>query len=324
MTGLSLSFEQPFAVVFEPIASMLVWVVAIDLLIIALFSWAAMRNTRAVVGPIDALSQGARQVSEGDLEVQVAVPEGGHELSLLARTFNHMTRGLARHQAEIETVNAQLRTQNDELQQANEVLEQLSITDGLTKLHNHRFFQDFLTREIKRVSRTQDPLSMLLIDIDDFKRLNDRRGHAAGDELLKGIAGILNDCVRETDLVARYGGEEFVVLAPNTSIEGATQLAEKVRMAVEDASFILDETMQITKLTVSIGVGSFDGDRKAFFRNTDQALYRAKGAGKNCVVVDGSDEPEPPGVAADAETQPDLPPLDPEPAASAALEVDDD
>jgi diguanylate cyclase (GGDEF)-like protein len=135
------------------------------------------------------------------------------------------------------------------------------------------------------VRRSGEPLSMLLIDIDDFKRLNDRLGHAAGDQLLAAIARLLNDSVRESDLVARYGGEEFVVIASNTPLDGAVRLAEKARRAVADASFILDDSMRIEKVTVSVGVAQYRGDRKAFFRVADQALYRAKAEGKNRVVA---------------------------------------
>ncbi|HEY8432064.1 MAG TPA: GGDEF domain-containing protein, partial [Sandaracinaceae bacterium] len=171
-----------------------------------------------------------------------------------------------------------------QLQQANEVLEQLSITDGLTKLHNHRYFQETLTREIKRVSRTGDSLALLLIDIDDFKALNDRLGHAAGDAVLVRIARILNESVRESDVLARYGGEEFVVLAPGTDLEGVAYLAEKVRTAVAEASFGYDTSGKPLRVTVSIGVAQYAGDRREFFDTADRALYRAKAAGKNCVM----------------------------------------
>lgn len=282
--GMHLILEQPFQSAFEPVFSVVARVFAVDLAIILLFSWLAYRITMAIVRPIEALSQGARRISQGELGAEIPETEGNDELSLLTRTFNDMTRKLRRHQNEIQAAHAELRSQYDELERANEVLEQLSITDGLTKLHNHRFFQDILTREIKRVSRTGDPLAMLLIDIDDFKRLNDRLGHAAGDELLAGIARILNDSVRESDFVARYGGEEFVVVAPDTDHEGAVHLAEKIRTAIAEASFILDESMQLTKMTVSIGVAQYRGNRKTFFQAADQALYRAKDGGKNCVA----------------------------------------
>jgi diguanylate cyclase (GGDEF)-like protein len=130
---------------------------------------------------------------------------------------------------------------------------------------------------------------MLLIDIDDFKQLNDRFGHAAGDELLTRMAPILNAAVRETDLVARYGGEEFVILALNTDAEGAYALGEKVRTALAESSFILDDSLRPLRVTVSIGVAQFRGNRKRFFQKTDEALYRAKAEGKNCTVLDSDD-----------------------------------
>lgn len=186
-----------------------------------------------------------------------------------------------------EAANRRLMQRNAELQQAKETFEQLSITDGLTRLHNHRFFQDHLTREIKRAIRTGTPLSMLLIDIDDFKGLNDRFGHAAGDEILRELARIMSNAVRETDLLARYGGEEFVVLAADTNIAGGYQLAEKLRLFVAETSFDLDPSRPAARITVSIGVAAYRGSRTAFFRDADGALYQAKGGGKNCVFVDG-------------------------------------
>ena len=284
--GYRLVLEQPFQEAFEPVFSVVTRVFVIDLCIILLFSFLAYQITAAVVRPIEALSEGARRISQGRLGIEIPEPPGNDEVGLLTRTFNDMTRKLMRNQTEIHAASAKLKAQNDELQRANEVLEQLSITDGLTKLHNHRFFQDYLTREIKRVSRTQDALAMLLIDIDDFKRLNDRLGHAAGDELLVGIARILNDSIRESDLVARYGGEEFVVLAPDTELLGAVNLGEKIRTSIAESSFILDDSKQLTKMTVSIGVARYQGNRKSFFQAADQALYRAKAAGKNCVMAE--------------------------------------
>jgi len=166
------------------------------------------------------------------------------------------------------------------------VLEQLSITDGLTKLHNHRFFQDHLRREMRRSARTGEPLALLLVDVDDFKGLNDRYGHAVGDAVLRRTGEVLNGVVRETDLLARYGGEEFALLAPQTPLEGAVALGEKVREAVAAARFsIVDlEGPREIAITVSVGVSSFRGDEKAFFNEADRALYRAKHAGKDCVV----------------------------------------
>lgn len=122
---------------------------------------------------------------------------------------------------------------------------------------------------------------MLLIDIDAFKQLNDRFGHAAGDELLTGLARSMNDTIRESDLLARYGGEEFVVLAMSTDLLGAYGLAETIRTAVAEASFILDDSKRPVRATVSIGAALYQGNRKTFFVAADQARYRAKAEGKN-------------------------------------------
>jgi diguanylate cyclase (GGDEF)-like protein len=287
---LRLLIEEPFEKAYEPVLAVVTRVFVIDLGIILAFSFLAWQVTAAIVKPIEALSAGARRIARGDFDVQLHESHRRDEIGLLTHAFNEMTRKLLAHRAEIETANQKLLLQNDQLQRANEVLEQLSITDGLTKLHNHRFFQDHLTREIKRVSRTGEALSMLICDIDDFKRLNDRLGHAAGDELLVGIARVLNDSIREADFLARYGGEEFVVLMPNTDIPGAVVVAEKIREAVAAGSYILDSSHQLTKVTVSIGVAQYSGSRKRFFQAADQALYRAKAAGKNCVMVEGDVE----------------------------------
>jgi diguanylate cyclase (GGDEF)-like protein len=191
--------------------------------------------------------------------------------------------------AELASRIDQLTERNTRLQRSNQILEQLSITDGLTQLNNHRSFQDHLTREIKRVNRYREPLSLLMIDIDDFKSLNDRFGHAAGDELLRRLAQIMSNAIRESDLLARYGGEEFVVLTPDTAIDGAYQLAEKIRTAIAESSFVLDESRRPTRVTVSIGVAEYLGNRMQFFDEADRSLYSAKAAGKNCVVISGED-----------------------------------
>ena len=288
--GFQLLLEEPFEKAFEPVFAVVTRVFVIDLCIILAFSFLAYQVTAAIVQPIEALSEGARRISQGDFEVELVETRTRDEIGLLTHAFNEMTHKLLGHRAEIEDANQKLLAQNEALQRANEVLEQLSITDGLTKLHNHRFFQDHLTREIKRVSRTAEPLCMLICDIDDFKRLNDRLGHAAGDELLIGIARVLNDSIRETDFLARYGGEEFVVLAPGTDVSGAVLIAEKIREGVSGGSYILDSTHQLTKVTISIGVAQYAGSRKRFFQAADQALYRAKAAGKNCVMAEGDVE----------------------------------
>ncbi len=288
-SGWFVAFEIPFGVAYSPLLILIRRVLLIDLMTILALSLVAYQITSAVLKPIESLALGARRVAEGQFDREIPDPGSRDEIGVLIHAFNHMLQRVRTYQEEIKESNENLRTHNVKLQQANELLEQLSITDGLTKLHNHRFFQDQLTREIRRVARASTPLSLLLIDIDDFKCLNDRFGHAAGDELLHGLALIMNATVRSSDLLARYGGEEFAVLAPGTDKEGTYQLAEKLRTAIAESSFILGDSMRLTRVTVSVGVSQFKNDRKKFFDEADRALYRAKAAGKNCVMTDESD-----------------------------------
>jgi diguanylate cyclase (GGDEF)-like protein len=282
--------QAPFAVAFAPLLSIVTRVFVADLLIIIVFVALAHRISTRMLRPIEDLSQGARLASRGDLG-QISDPGTHDEIGRLTRAFNEMMGKLRGSQAELKDANGKLQSQNEELQRANEVLSQLSITDGLTKLHNHRYFQESLTREIKRQSRNKKPLSMLLVDLDDFKALNDRLGHASGDELLVRVASIMDATVRESDLLARYGGEEFVVLTSDTDLEGAIQLAEKIRMAVEETPHIVNDSLRPVRITVSIGVAKYRGNRRLFFESADRALYRAKDQGKNCVVSTDEEGP---------------------------------
>jgi diguanylate cyclase (GGDEF)-like protein len=175
-----------------------------------------------------------------------------------------------------------------ELMQTNHRLELLSITDGLTKLHNHRHFQDELLRAFEESSRYQRPLSMAMIDIDFFKKINDTYGHAVGDEVLKAVSALFRDSIRSTDLAARYGGEEFAVMMPETSLDDAITFAEKIRAMIEAAP--IETQAGPVHATVSIGVASVPYTRvkgpKDLIVAADKALYRAKKAGRNQVQAE--------------------------------------
>ncbi len=288
--------EEPYAEAFAPVMSVIARVLAIDLAIVLALGLLALRIAISVVRPIKALSRGALRVAEGETDVVVLEPSSADEIGLLARTFNRMTARLHRNRLELQQSRLELeaaysrqRAQNEELQRANQQLEQLSSTDDLTKLYNHRWFQEQLDRETKRALRTGEPLALVLMDIDDFKLLNDRHGHAAGDGVLREVARAMASEVRETDFLARYGGEEFALLAPRTDLAGAAGLAEKLRAAVARAELFVDGDAGPTRLavTVSIGVALFKGDRHALFNDADRALYRAKASGKDCVQTEG-------------------------------------
>jgi len=289
LLGWHIALLTPFDAAYAAELAALKRIFLIDLAIILLFSFIAYRVASRLMRPITDLSESARRVADGQFDVEIPRGHARDEIGVLSRTLHEMVEEQKRHRDEMEEANRHLKDHNAQLEQANEVLNQLSITDGLTKLHNHRFFQDHLTREIRRVERTQEPLTILLFDIDDFKRLNDQYGHAAGDEVLARIAQILMFGVRGNDLVARYGGEEFVVLAPNTEIEGAQHLAEKLRTEIAESSFIVGDSLRPMRATVSVGVALFNGDRRRFFQKADQALYLAKAEGKNCVLVHAED-----------------------------------
>jgi diguanylate cyclase (GGDEF)-like protein len=174
------------------------------------------------------------------------------------------------------------------LLETNKRLELLSITDGLTKLHNHRHFQDELARAFEESQRYGRPLSLAMIDIDFFKKFNDTHGHAVGGDVLKRAAELFRSSVRSTDLVARYGGEEFAVMMPETMLDDACVFAEKIRHLIETTP--LDTQAGPLNVTISLGVASVPQSRiesaKELIVAADKALYRAKKNGRNQVQAE--------------------------------------
>lgn len=165
--------------------------------------------------------------------------------------------------------------------------EKMAKTDGLTGLTNHRTFQDQLHTEIMRTARTNAPLSLLLFDIDHFKNFNDTYGHAVGDLVLKLIADKLRETVRAQDLPVRYGGEEFCVLAPDTTIEQAVQLADRVRVAIENLVINTDDGQKL-HVTVSIGCAALPlhaATQQDLINASDTAMYHSKESGRNRVSI---------------------------------------
>ena len=168
----------------------------------------------------------------------------------------------------------------DALDAKNKELEILSVTDKLTGLFNRMRLDQVLAAEIPRVQRSQGPLSLMILDIDHFKRVNDELGHAVGDEVLRAFAGILCTLSRAIDIVGRWGGEEFLILCPETDEKGALELAERLRRAVDGATF-----GAAGHRTVSIGVSVFreGDDATSLLVRADEALYYAKEHGRNQV-----------------------------------------
>jgi diguanylate cyclase (GGDEF)-like protein len=165
-------------------------------------------------------------------------------------------------------------------------MEEMAIKDGLTQLYNHSHFQETLFEEINRATRYDQALSLLMLDIDNFKDFNDTYGHPVGDEVLKSLAKTLQDITRDIDTVARYGGEEFTIILPETTIGGAKEVACRINQAVRD--MIIEENDLKLSVTVSIGAATYNSDlsQKELINNADKALYRAKESGKDKTCVD--------------------------------------
>jgi diguanylate cyclase (GGDEF)-like protein len=242
-----------------------------------------------------------QRLASGDWNARVAYP-ARDEFGYLARAFNQMAQQLQQafeaqeqqreellaQNEELERVHAQLQqahqelaTLNAELLEANRALAQAAVTDGLTGLKNHRAFQESLHSAAQMAERLQQPLSLVMFDIDHFKQFNDTYGHPAGDELLRQVAQVLRESARAYDVAARYGGEEFALLLPNTALEQAVQVAERLRQqirAIENPH---------APVSASFGVATYRRGMPpaTLVYEADAALYRAKRGGRDRVCV---------------------------------------
>ncbi len=162
-------------------------------------------------------------------------------------------------------------------------LEKFALYDLLTDIYSRRYFFEYINKEISRANRKEYEFSVIMFDIDHFKNVNDTYGHAKGDYVLKTIAKIVKDTIRNTDILSRIGGEEFTIILPETKIEQATAMAERVRQAIEN--YIFDT---VGNLTISLGVTSNkpDDNSDKIFKRVDSAMYLAKNSGRNRVCVE--------------------------------------
>jgi diguanylate cyclase (GGDEF)-like protein len=170
--------------------------------------------------------------------------------------------------------------------------EALSVTDDLTQLYNSRYLNQVLRREAKRASRSGRPLSLLFIDLDGFKGVNDTHGHLAGSAALVEAAEVIRRSARETDVVARFGGDEFALILPDTGSEGAAAVGDRVRERIDEHIFLASKGLEI-HLTVSIGVATLPdvaASAEELVRAADVAMYRVKESGKNNVIVARGDD----------------------------------
>ncbi|MCW6037112.1 diguanylate cyclase [Spirulina subsalsa FACHB-351] len=304
--GLLVEMEQ--AELFRPVDQLVWQLVSAELLgsILLLVGvyWLACRITQ----PILAIAYSASQIADGNLSVKTP-PVSDDELGILAQAFNRMTKHLCILYASLNEQIVRLRCTETSLRetcqqlqqevaerhkaeialaQANQHLYQLATLDGLTQIANRRQFDETLQQEWKRMARERLPLSLIMIDVDEFKRYNDYYGHLMGDDCLQKIAqGIQQVLKRSGDLVARYGGEEFAVLLPHTDTTGALRLAHLIQEAVRGLQLTHATSPVQSHVTVSLGLATViphpEQAATDLIEQADQALFQAKRNGRNCV-----------------------------------------
>ena len=248
-----------------------------------LIGLAAYLLSLSLVRPLDRLTSGAGKVAGGDLEVDVPV-SGRSEVGYLTEVFNDMVARLRQGREELAAINETLRQKNFELHE-------ISIRDSLTGLYNRKHLMETLDKEVSRSQRHSHSFSLLVIDIDHFKKYNDTYGHLAGDEVLRRLAAVFTESIRSSDYAARYGGEEFIIILPETGAGQGVEAVERIRHKMAEERFGGED--ESIKVTISVGVASYPEngeDAETVIRNADAALYEAKELGRNRVVLAGTDK----------------------------------
>lgn len=240
---------------------------------------------RSISSPLLRLIAVMKETEAGNSRMRVE-QIGSDEIAILSRKFNEMANKVHQNKEQLEE---QVAVRTRELERANRKLEALSATDGLTGVANRRRFDEALTNELRRAARSAKPLALLMLDVDFFKKYNDRYGHQAGDECLRLVARVLQKSSRRaTDLVARYGGEEFIVIVAESDAGSAIQLAENICDALFEVKLPHADS-PFGYITASIGVAALQPDDhttpERVLRIADQALYHAKYQGRNRVVL---------------------------------------
>jgi len=246
--------------------------VGISILIVASI---AMYLGHSIVTPLQKLIDATEQIVKGNLDIPIAEVKQKDEVGMLARMFNVMTEKLRQSQSKILAA-------NKAMQQKNQLLEKLSITDGLTGLYNRNKLNLIIKDQLLRFKRNERPFSVLMIDVDHFKELNDKLGHVVGDEILAAVAKNLMQSIRSIDFAARYGGDEFIIILTETTVQDALITAERIRSQTSEIECkTINESIEVT---LSIGViqsESKDSSPTTVISRVDHALYEAKRAGRN-------------------------------------------
>jgi diguanylate cyclase (GGDEF)-like protein len=254
------------------------------LISILLSSWLALSLSRS----ISHLQAAAKEIGKGNLDVVVDLP-GEDSMGDLANTFNQMTNDLQHAYQDLNSQNIALNEEITSRKHIEKELHQQATTDPLTGILNRRAFFEKANQEVARSQRYLKTLSILMLDIDHFKLINDNFGHHNGDKVLRRFAQEAKKPLRTNDYISRVGGEEFAITLPETDLASAKKIAERVRQIVQELKIPIDQ--QLIDLTVSIGVAEYDPEETDIhptLQRADQALYRAKEAGRNRVFLEES------------------------------------
>ncbi len=271
--------QQPYNAVYWSLGRMRRLSILVGALSLCFAILLAFLISRYITRSIAKLIYGVRQVANRNYTFKVDI-QSKNEIGELADTFNQMVDQLNLHRKHIE-------------QQQNK-LEILARTDALTGLNNHRHFMEELTSEAQRAVHSDAPLSVMILDLDEFKRINDTYGHLVGDHVLLTTAEIIKRHLHSSDIIARYGGDEFCVALTNTTVSKAKTVATKIRKEIAENVFSADGAKKF-QITCSIGLTQFHKDMEStleVLKLADQALYKAKKAGRNQLKEKGFKQPD--------------------------------
>lgn len=286
--GWRIVVRQPLENALAPVYATYWHFLILAFIAMILFSLLAWRLAQSVSKPIEQLAAAARSIKLHTTAPRYPTGTNLREVAQLSNAMQSMTESLLTRERELELLNQTLEQQvlqrTEALAAANKQLEHLATTDPLTGVNNRRWFDEKVADCVRMGQRTGHGFSLLLLDADHFKKVNDNHGHPVGDAVLQQIARVIKDNIRTTDFVARYGGEEFAVILPNSpNAIAVSTVAEKIRSAIETATF-----PDVGHMTMSIGSSAWhpnETSATAVIQRTDEALYTAKAAGRNRVVA---------------------------------------
>lgn len=285
--GWHVIIRQPVAIALADVKALQQQIFLIGILISCLLLWITYRLANRLSQPIENLAQAAYAVEQGQEHADFEIKTSIREIKGLSQSLKSMTEMLLSQKQLLINANVTLeqkvQARTHELELANTELEKLARFDVLTGLHNRRAFNEYIDYLFKQMQRTQQYYSILLMDIDFFKKVNDGYGHEVGDFVLHQVAQLALQQVQETDFVARLGGEEFIIILPATALSEAASLAEKIRQVIAQTSII--ENHPIT-LSIGVSMATLQNEHANIaIRNADRNLYQAKAQGRNQVVV---------------------------------------